>query len=92
VAKELRAELTKLFADAEGSIRGTIRQGLMQLQEHGLDNNFNHDEFMSGVFAQLERCVAEVRGELGIKQVADGDVRPQWMRDLNLAPTATAED
>jgi replicative DNA helicase len=25
--QELRAELTKLFADAEGSIRGTIRQG-----------------------------------------------------------------
>jgi hypothetical protein len=39
----------------------------MQLQEHGLDNNFNHDEFMSGVFAQLERCVAEVRGELGYR-------------------------
>lgn len=89
---QLRSETATYALQSEALVRGSIREGFLQLQTHALENNANHDEYMSGILAQLERCIAEVRGELGIKQTADGDATPDWVRDLNLTPNASAED
>lgn len=80
VGDELRKEASAYVLQAEGLVRGSIRDGFVQLQEHADEHGSNHDEFMAGLLAQLERCIADVRGELGIKQTADGNPLPEWMR------------
>lgn len=80
VGADLRGDTCKYVTEAEGLIRGSIRDGFLQLREHAEEHGGNHDEFMAGILAQLEHCITEVRNELEIKQAADGNPLPQWAR------------
>ncbi|KAF3999039.1 DUF3102 domain-containing protein [Glaciimonas immobilis] len=91
IGLQLRSESSKFSLEAEGLVRGSIRDGFKQLQTHALENDANHDEYMSGILAQLERCIVEVRGELGIKQVANGNQLPAWMHDADVSLSTAAE-
>lgn len=75
---QLRRETGDWAFNAEGIIRGSLRDGLEQLARHAEQHGTSHDEFASGLLAQLDRAIAEVRGQLGIKAAPDGDPRPEW--------------
>lgn len=84
IAAQLRSETGAHALTAESYIRGSVRAGCVALQEHALENETNHDEVMAGIFAQLERAIVEVRSELGIKAIADGNPLPEWARDASV--------
>lgn len=77
---QLRRETSDWAHNAEAIIRGSLRDGLEQLFHHGIATGANHDEFASGILAQLDRAMAELRGRLLIKDVPDGDPTPAWDR------------
>lgn len=91
IGAQLRSESSRYALEAEGFIRGSLRDGFMQLQTHAQENNANHDEYMAGILAQLGRCIMEVRGELGIKQVANGNPLPEWMQGADATLATTSE-
>jgi hypothetical protein len=75
---QLRRETSDWAFNAEGVIRGSLRDGLEQLARHAEQNDTTHDEFASGLLAQLDRAIAELRSQLGIKAAPDGDPTPEW--------------
>lgn len=78
---QLRRETGDWAINAEGIIRGSLRDGLEKLQAHAEATGTNHEEFASGLLAQLSRAVLEIRTMLMIKEVADGNPQPAWDRD-----------
>ena len=77
---QLRRETGDFAFAAEGIIRGSLRDGLEQLARHAEQHDTTHDEFAAGLLAQLDRAIAELRGQLGIKAAPDGDGTPEWMK------------
>lgn len=77
---QVRRETSDAAFGAEGIIRGTLRDGLTRLTNDQARSGLGHEEFCAGVLAQLERAIAELRGDLGIKATPDGDARPEWDR------------
>lgn len=75
---QLRRETGDWAFNAEGIIRGSLRDGLEQLARHAEQHGTSHEEFSSGILAQLDRAIAELRGQLGIKATPDGDPTPVW--------------
>lgn len=78
---QLRREISDWAHHAEAIIRGTMRDGIEQLFHHALENGGNHDEFVAGVVAQLDRALTELRGTLLIKSAPDADPTPEWAKD-----------
>lgn len=77
---QLRREISDWAHNAEAIIRGTMRDGIERLFNHAQESGGNHDEFISGVVAQLERTIAELRGDMHIKDAPDGDQTPEWAK------------
>lgn len=77
---QLRREASDWVCNAEAVIRGTLRDGIQQLRNHGEANQTTHEEFLSGLLAQLQRALNDVRSEFLIKQVADGSNVPEWAK------------
>lgn len=75
---QLRRETSDWAHNAEAIIRGSLRDGLEQLQRHAVATGANHDEFASGILAQLDRAMADLRGQLLIKAAPDGNSTPEW--------------
>lgn len=77
---QLRRETSDWVHNIEGMIRGSLRDGLEQLAQHALEHDTTHDEFASGLLAQIDRALADIRGELLIKSSPTGDGTPEWMK------------
>lgn len=77
---QLRRETSDWVHNVEGIIRGSLRDGIEQLGQHALEHDTNHEEFISGLMAQLQHALADVAGELLIKAAPDGDPTPEWMK------------
>lgn len=77
---QLRRETSDWAHNAEAIIRGSLRDGFEQLAQHALETGANHEEYISGVMAQLDRALAEIRGTLLIKPAPDGDPTPEWAK------------
>jgi hypothetical protein len=82
-AAQLRRETTDWAFQAEAIVRGSIRDGLKQLSQNAEVTGTHHDEFAAGLLAQLQRAIAEVRSEFGLKAAPDGDPTPEWEKDGN---------
>jgi uncharacterized protein YuzE len=77
---QLRRETSDWVHNAEGIIRGAVRDGLEQLAQHALEFDTCHEEFASGLLAQLQRALSDIGGQLLIKAKPDGDSTPEWMK------------
>lgn len=77
---KLRRETSDWVCEAEGIIRGPLRDGLEQLAQHYVATDINHEEFCSGLLAQLQRALSDIGGQLLIKAQPDGDSTPEWAR------------
>ena len=78
VGQEIRQEAAMLASQAEVSIRA-LRAGLASLAEHTEAHGISHDDFMAGLLCQMERTIAELRGEFGIKAAPNGEEIPDWL-------------
>jgi hypothetical protein len=80
VAK-LRRETSDYAFQTEAIIRGSLREGIGLLSQNDIETGASQGEFVAGLLAQLERAIAEVRSEFGVKAQPDGDPRPEWDKD-----------
>lgn len=78
---EIRRETSDYAFQAEAIIRGSLREGIGQLSQKDLESGASQGEFVAGLLAQLERAIAEVRSEFGVKAAPDGNLRPEWDKD-----------
>jgi hypothetical protein len=80
VAK-LRRETSDYAFQTEAIIRGPLREGIEELSKPDIETGASQSEFAAGLLAQLERAIAELRSEFGVKAKPDGDPTPEWDRD-----------
>lgn len=77
--KELMAAVAERAFEAEAQIRGNLRIGIEALLHQAQTSGESAEEYVAGVLCQLERAVREVRAQFGLKAVADGEERPEWV-------------
>lgn len=77
---ELREEVAQLAFNAEAAILGNLTMGFAKLEEHAVENNCTHEEFMSGCLFSIERALVSLRNRFSVKAEPDGDERPDWTR------------
>jgi len=80
VGAELRSEIAQLAFNAEASILGALDEGFCRLEEHSIENNCTHEEFMAGCLCQIERALIGLRNRFDVKAKPDGDEMPEWAR------------
>ncbi len=85
VAEELRKEAGAASFAIEAEIVGRLHPSFEALQEHGEKHGSNHEEIMAGFVCQIERALAGVREQFGIKGRPDGEEMPDWMRNYQPA-------
>lgn len=77
---EVRRETSDYAFQAEAIIRGPLREGIAQLSQQDIEAGTSQGEFCAGLLAQLERAIAEIRSEFGVKSAPDGETQPEWDR------------
>lgn len=77
---EVRRETSDYAFQAEAIIRGSLREGIAHLSQQDIEGA-SQGEFVAGLLAQLERALAEIRSEFGVKSAPDGDATPEWDKD-----------
>lgn len=78
---QIRRETSDYAFQAEAIIRGSLREGIGELSQKDIETDASQGEFVAGLLAQLERAIAEVRSEFGVKAKPDGDLTPEWDQD-----------
>lgn len=79
--ESLRLEVAGIGYGIEGEINVSLMAAFDKLAEHAAANDCTHEEFMSGVLYGIERALLAVRNKHNVKDVPDGDERPDWTRD-----------
>lgn len=85
---QLRDEVGRFGYAAEVAIRGDLFRGFTALAEHADKHDCTHEEFMSGCLAQIERALLELRNRFYVKEVPDGQEKPDWVRQLEAEDAA----
>jgi len=78
----LRKEVAGYAFAAEAAVRGELQAGFDALIEHGSGHATDHTAFLAGLLIQVERAIHEVRERHHLPAAIDGDLRPEWVRDL----------
>jgi hypothetical protein len=78
---EIRKEASLIAFEAEAVIRGNLRSAFETIASHSESHDIPHDNFMSGLLAQIEHALNQLRGEFDVKTTPDGEVMPDWLRD-----------
>jgi hypothetical protein len=80
-AQQVREEASLAAFEAEAAILGKLRPAFAALDTHARDNDCTHENFMSGLLAQIDGALLDLRNHHAIKLVPDADPRPDWTRD-----------
>ncbi len=81
VGADLRQEVAGIGYQIEGLINVDLMAAFDALAAHAEANDCTHEEFMSGLLFGIERTLLAVRNKHNVKDVPDGDERPDWTRD-----------
>lgn len=79
--EELRKEAGLAAFAVEADISGRLRPCFQALIDHAGAHGSNHDDVMAGMVCQIERTLAGLREEFGIKARPEGDELPEWARN-----------
>ncbi|WP_288843236.1 DUF3102 domain-containing protein [uncultured Deefgea sp.] len=80
-AAAIRAEACNVAFSAETSIRGDLNAALQALAIHSEKSGIPHNDYMSGLLAQVQLALNQLRDEFDIKAVPDGEIEPEWVRE-----------
>lgn len=80
IGEQIRAEATSMASKAEVSILA-VRHALIALREHTEQYGVSHEDVMAGLLSQMELVIRQLRSEFGVKERADGQETPDWLRD-----------
>ncbi|HDR1719007.1 TPA: hypothetical protein QB587_002203 [Pasteurella multocida] len=76
----LRKETSQLVYGAEAILRGQVWKAFETLDAHAQESGIDHKQFMTGVLAEIELVINELRTTFNLPQFADGDNTPAWAR------------
>ncbi|MFC1042325.1 hypothetical protein ACFGWM_11770 [Pasteurella multocida] len=76
----LRKETSQLVYGAEAILRGQVWKAFATLDAHTQESGIDHKQFMTGVLAEIELVINELRTTFNLPQFADGDNTPAWAR------------
>ncbi|WNY73406.1 hypothetical protein H2512_08105 [Pasteurella multocida] len=76
----LRKETSQLVYGAEAILRGQVWKAFETLDAHTQESGIDHKQFMTGILAEIELVINELRTTFNLPQFADGDNTPAWAR------------
>jgi hypothetical protein len=79
---DLKREAVSIGNDAHGLLLGSLRQAVMQLQTHALNQGVAgaHDIFLAGLVGQVQASLSQLRHEFGLPDVSTAADDPEWAK------------
>ncbi|WP_018651577.1 DUF3102 domain-containing protein [Actinobacillus capsulatus] len=71
---DLRKEVSQIAYGAEAILRGQVRPAFDALLEHSEESGMDHTQFMSGVVAEIELALIELKDTYGLNDVPSASV------------------
>ncbi|WP_047977781.1 hypothetical protein [Muribacter muris] len=79
----LRQETSAISYSAEAVLRGQLVSAFETLAAHTEESGIDHTQFMSGVLAEIDLAVSELRGHFNLNDTPTGDLIPDWLKETD---------
>ncbi|WP_419851617.1 hypothetical protein [Actinobacillus pleuropneumoniae] len=76
----LREEAAQISYKAEAILRGQVFQAFEALAKHSEETGIDHRQFMSGVLAEYQLILSELKERFNLDDEPTGDALPEWAR------------
>ena len=88
----LREETAAISYKAEAILRGQVWQAFEALEAHSSEHGIDHKQFMSGVLAEYQLILSELKSHFNLDSTPSGSYVPEWAQDEeNELPPDVAE-
>lgn len=77
----LREEAAAISYKAEAVLRGQVFQAFEALTAHTEATGIDHKQFMSGVLAEYQLILSELKERFGLDDMPSGEALPEWARE-----------
>lgn len=77
----LREEAAQISYKAEAILRGQVFAAFEALQAHQEEHGIDHRQFMSGVLAEYQLILSELKERFNLTDEPTGNNLPEWARD-----------
>ena len=77
----LREEAAAISYKAEAVLRGQVFQAFEALTAHTEATGIDHKQFMSGVLAEYQLILSELKERFGLEDTPSGEALPEWARE-----------
>ena len=77
----LREEAAEIFYKAEAVLRGQVWTPFEALTAHTEATGIDHKQFMSGVLAEYQLILSELKERFGLEDTPSGEALPEWARE-----------
>lgn len=77
----LREEAAAISYKAEAVLRGQVFQTFEALTAHTEATGIDHKQFMSGVLAEYQLILSELKERFGLDDTPSGEALPEWARE-----------
>ena len=77
----LREETAAISYKAEVILRGQVWQAFEALEAHSSEHGIDHKQFMSGVLAEYQLILSELKSHFNLDSTPSGSYVPEWARD-----------
>ena len=81
IGEELRTEVDAIAYSIKASLIARLKPAFEQLEEHQNKTGVNHQQFMTGLIADLKCELSQIQTYFKLNNVADGDNTPEWARN-----------
>ncbi|STP05691.1 hypothetical protein [Haemophilus parainfluenzae] len=77
----LREVAAEISYKAEAVLRGQVFQAFEALTAHTESTGIDHKQFMSGVLAEYQLILSELKERFGLDDTPSGEALPEWARE-----------
>lgn len=77
----LREAAAEISYKAEAVLRGQVFQAFEALTAHTESTGIDHKQFMSGVLAEYQLILSELKERFGLDDTPSGEALPEWARE-----------
>ena len=81
----LREEAAQISYKAEAILRGQVWQAFETLAKHSEETGIDHRQFMSGVLAEYQLILSELKSQFNINDQPSDDDLPDWAKAIEYA-------
>lgn len=87
----LREEAAQISYKAEAILRGQVWQAFEALAKHSEETGIDHRQFMSGVLAEYQLILSELKSQFNINDQPSDDDLPDWAKATEYADEPVIE-